>query len=130
MAVEGNLLRLFPVEADKQPMTPPEYSKTGVLSHQAIRAMIAAGEVGALAGISADQIQPASLDLRLGRRAYRVRASFLPGPDATVMDRVRDLDGFPAIDLTSGGAVLEKGAVYVVELQESVKLPAGLVGLD
>jgi dCTP deaminase len=90
--------------------------------------MISAEEVGAIGGIYADQIQPASLDLRLGKRAYRVRASFLPGPNSTVMDRVRELDGLPAIDLTDGGAVLEKGAVYLVELLESVRLPSTITG--
>jgi dCTP deaminase len=128
MGGEGNTLKLFPTQAPEASVYVPEYSKTGIISHQGLRAMIAAEEIGALGGIYADQIQPASLDLRLGRRAYRVRASFLPGPNSTVMERVKELDGLPAIDLTQGGAVLEKGAVYVVELLESVKLPSGIVG--
>ena len=78
--------------------------------------------------IEPDQIQPASLDLRLGRYAYRVRASFLPGQNATVMERVKELDGEPAIDLENG-ATLENGAVYVVELQESVTLNADTFGV-
>jgi len=86
---------------------------------------------GAIKGqaIEPEQFQPASLDLRLGRRAYRVRASFLPGPNATVMDRVKELDGFPPIDLTGDGAVLEKGCVYVLELLEAVSLPTDIVGI-
>ncbi len=67
-------------------------------------------------------MQPASLDLRLGATAYRVRASFLPGRQATVMDRIEQLDGY-AIDLAAG-AVLEKGCVYVVPLQEQLALTA------
>src|SRR5262245_60797865 len=67
--------------------------------------------VGLTEPISPDQIQPASLDLRLGTEAYRVRASFLPGPEATVMERVQQLGG-SAIDL-SNGAVFERGVVYV-----------------
>jgi len=69
----------------------------------------------------ADQVQPASLDLRLGDVAYRVRASFLPGPDHTVMDRVEALK-LHELDLT-GSAVLERGCVYLVPLQESLDLP-------
>src|SRR3954465_11061767 len=68
------------------------------------------------------QIQPASLDLRLGNVAYRVRASFLPGPHGTVGRRIADLK-VHEIPL-SNGAVLETGCVYIVPLQESLALPA------
>ncbi len=70
--------------------------------------------------IGAEQVQPASLDLRLGAVAYRVRASFLPGRDATVRQRIDQLDGY-AIDI-SAGAVLERGCVYVVPLMEHLAL--------
>jgi dCTP deaminase len=70
------------------------------------------------------QIQPASLDLRLGDKAYRVRASFLPGPDRTVQTRL-DALALHEIDLTRG-AVLETGCVYVAELMEGLAMPAGL----
>ena len=90
-------------------------------------AMIAAGDIDSLTPIAPDQVQPASIDLRLGTEAFRVRASFLPGRDATIMSRVKDLDGLPAIDLTNG-AVLEKGGVYVVKLLESVRLANGIEG--
>ncbi len=69
----------------------------------------------------ADQVQPASLDLRLGELAYRIRASFLPGPDHTVADRIETLT-LHELDLR-GGAVLERGCVYLVPLQESLALP-------
>ena len=72
----------------------------------------------------ADQVQPASLDLRLGDVAYRVRASFLPGPDHTVADRIETLK-LHELDLT-GSAVLERGCVYLVPLQESLDLPQGV----
>jgi len=68
-----------------------------------------------------DQIQPASLDLRLGPVAYRVRASFLPGPHTTVAARVAELT-LHKIVLTDG-AVLETGCVYIVPLLESLALP-------
>ncbi len=69
----------------------------------------------------ADQVQPASLDLRLGDVAYRVRSSFLPGPDQTVAERIGTLE-LHRLDLTNG-AVLERGCVYIVPLQESLDLP-------
>jgi dCTP deaminase len=71
-----------------------------------------------------DQIQPASLDLRLGEWAYRVRASFLPGPKSTVEQRLQSLV-LHRVNL-SDGAVLETGCVYIVPLLESLKLPKGV----
>src|SRR5204862_46226 len=68
-----------------------------------------------------DQVQPASLDLRLGEVAYRVRASFLPGPDTTVAQRIDELK---LHEIALGdGAVLETGCVYIVPLIESLALP-------
>src|SRR5215469_14163258 len=98
-------------------------TRTGVLPFQALHAMRRAREIWANPEIEADQVQPASIDLRLGTVAYRVRASFLPGPNATVMEKVSQLDGYP-IDI-SAGAVLEKGCVYVVPLLESLNLKSG-----
>jgi len=74
--------------------------------------------------VLAEQVQPASLDLRLGTVAYRVRASFLAGADRTVQDRLSEFE-MHRIDL-SDGAVLEKGCVYVVPLMESLDLTEGV----
>jgi dCTP deaminase len=93
----------------------------GILPAQAIRQLIAAGQIKCAMPVSEGQIQPASLDLRLGDVAYRVRASFLPGPHADVASRLTDLS-LHTIDL-SRGAVLETGCVYVVPLLESLALP-------
>lgn len=100
---------------------------TGILPSQKIREMIADREIAPtddFTEIGADQIQPASIDLRLGELAYPVDASFLPGKDKSVPQRMEELDrdfrSF-AIDLTSG-AVLEKGRLYVIPLQESIRL--------
>jgi len=71
--------------------------------------------------IEKEQIQPSSLDLRLGAVAYRVQASFLPGADKSVVDILNDLT-MHKMDLRSG-AVLEKGCVYIVPLQERLSLP-------
>jgi dCTP deaminase len=97
---------------------------TGVLPAQALRGLIETGALSAEAGIAADQVQPASLDLRLGRVAYRVRASFLAGAGRRVQDRIAEFE-MHRIDLTQG-AVLEKGCVYVVPLMEHLALPPGL----
>jgi dCTP deaminase len=72
----------------------------------------------------ADQVQPASLDLRLGDVAYRIRSSFLPGPEQTVAERIKTLE-LHRLDLRQG-AVLERGCVYLVPLQESFALPAAV----
>ncbi len=95
---------------------------TGVLPDRAIRAMIEAGTLIAQPAVIPEQVQPASLDLRLGTTATRVRASFLTGKGRSVADR---LDEFRMheVDL-SKGAVLEKGCVYVVPLMEALALPA------
>lgn len=99
---------------------------TGILPSQAINAMRRDGEIFAAAEILPEQVQPASIDLRLGRVAYRVRASFLPGPEATVAEKIEQLDGY-AIDLRPG-AVLEKGCVYVAPLLESLALNQAVAG--
>lgn len=99
-------------------------SVTGVLPSQSIARMIAGGVITSEIPIDPAQIQPASLDLRLGDVAYRVRASFLAGKGETMAGRMRDFE-MHRIDLTPG-AVLEKGAVYVVPLMESLALPDGI----
>jgi dCTP deaminase len=97
-------------------------TRPGVLPSQALRALIADSRISAPGGVPRELVQPASLDLRLGSRAYRVRASFLSGAGRTVAERL-DIFGMHEIDL-AGGAALEKGCVYVVPLQESLDLPA------
>jgi len=94
----------------------------GVLPSQTLQRMIDARQVTADHAITPEQIQPASLDLRLGHKAYRVRASFLAGHGQTVADRLADFV-MHEIDI-SPGAVLEKGCVYVVELMENLALPS------
>ncbi|MEO0342260.1 MAG: 2'-deoxycytidine 5'-triphosphate deaminase [Pseudomonadota bacterium] len=96
----------------------------GVLPSQEIAAMISRSEIAMIEPPLENQIQPASLDLRLGNVAYRLRASFLPGEKARVADRLSDFK-MHQIDL-SGGAVLEKGCVYLVPLLEALNLPVGV----
>ena len=101
-----------------------ETSPAGILPCQTLEALIAQEAITAARPFDADQVQPASLDLRLGARAWRVRASFLPRPGRTVADRLADVV-MHEIDL-SAGAVLERGCVYIAELAESLALPAGV----
>ncbi len=96
----------------------------GVLADHQIHDMIESGSITSDRSIDAEQIQPASLDLRLGETATRVRASFLAGHQRTVKERMADFQ-MHAVDL-AGGAVLEKGCVYVVPLMERLSLPAGM----
>ncbi|MBS0333466.1 MAG: 2'-deoxycytidine 5'-triphosphate deaminase, partial [Proteobacteria bacterium] len=95
----------------------------GILPCQSIEALIAGGAIAADSAFEPDQVQPASLDLRLGGRAWRVRASFLPGRH-TVRERIAEV-AMHEVDLTAG-AVLERGCVYICELQERLRLPAGV----
>jgi dCTP deaminase len=99
----------------------------GVLPSQALRRMIAEGRIAADLPILPAQLQPASLDLRLGTVAYRVRASFLTGQGHSVADRIAEF-GMHQMDLTNG-AVLEKGCVYVVPLMERLALPPGVTAV-
>lgn len=102
--------------------SPP--STPGILPCQSIEALVASGAIASETPLDADQVQPASIDLRLSAEGWRVRASFLPG-DRRVETRVADVV-MHAVDL-SRGAVLEKGCVYIVRLQERLALPPGLI---
>jgi dCTP deaminase len=114
--VERSTGELFP------PPEPRELEHaTGILPYQLLRdAIERTREIQSIEPILDDQIQPASLDLRLGNVAHRVRASFLPGPDRTVNERLQDLL-LHTLDLRDG-AVLEKDCVYIVPLQEHLAL--------
>jgi dCTP deaminase len=93
----------------------------GILPCQAIEALITDRAIAAATAFALDQVQPASLDLRLGARAWRVRASFLPRLRGALADRIADV-AMHELDLTKG-AVLERGCVYIAELQETLRLP-------
>lgn len=93
----------------------------GIVPSQGIARMIASGQIVLAEPAAETQVQPASLDLRLGPVAYRVRASFLPKPGGRVQSKLDDL-ALHTISL-SQGAVLETGCVYIVPLLESLELP-------
>ncbi|WP_350336135.1 2'-deoxycytidine 5'-triphosphate deaminase [Coralliovum pocilloporae] len=96
--------------------------RSGILPAHELVSMVERGEIAIADPLQDDQVQPASLDLRLGTVAYRVRASFLPGPGQPVTEKLERLR-LHAIDLTQG-AVLETGCVYIVPLLEALALPA------
>jgi len=101
-----------------------EPNRPGILPCQSIDALIEQGAILTEDRFDDDQVQPASLDLRLGARCWRVRASFLPRVGQTVAQRIADV-AMHELDLTRG-AVLEKGCVYIAELQERLALPPGV----
>jgi dCTP deaminase len=107
-------------------MLRPEPRSTGILPSQEIRELVRTGRIRSSAAIADDQIQPASIDLRLGKVAYRVQASFLPGRSSPISAKIRDLK-LAEIDLCKP-AVLERGAVFIVPLMESVALPSDIGG--
>jgi dCTP deaminase len=99
----------------------------GVLPDTELKRAISQNWIVADEPLLPDQLQPASLDLRLGETAYRLRASFLPGAGAKVLDRLDDELVMHKIDLRDG-AVLETGCVYLVQVQEELALPQHIHG--
>src|ERR1700686_3295761 len=99
---------------------------TGILPSQEISNLIARGNISASPSTNPDHIQPASLDLRLGDMAHRVRASFLPGPNSTVEAKIKELR-MTRVDLT-GAPVFEKDCVYIIPLVEELNLPDNISG--
>jgi dCTP deaminase len=119
--MDSGLLSLFPdLQREVAAHT------TGILPSQRIEEFIQARHIRAPMPILPSQVQPASLDLRLGEVAYRVRASFLPGRAATVLSKTEELKSHE-IDL-SRPTVLERGCVYIVPLIEEWHLPAQISG--
>ena len=107
---------------DPDEPAPDALHATGLLPAQHLRGMIERSrEIQSLVPIEPEQIQPASLDLRLGRTGYRVRASFLPGEEAPVQEKI-DALAMHRFELGDHGAVLERGCVYIVELMETLAL--------
>ena len=100
-------------------------SAQGILPARAIRELAETKAIVADRAFDADQVQPASLDLRLGARAWRIRASFLPSAKTPISERLEDL-ALHSISLNGDGTVLETGCVYIVEVEERLALPADI----
>jgi dCTP deaminase len=113
--------------SDESPSESYGRFSTGILpSHVLTRLLDQGRELTASEPFAPGQIQPASIDLRLGPVAYRVRASFLPGPAATVEEKLRTVF-MHEVDLREG-AVLEAGCVYIVPLLERAEFSARISG--
>jgi len=115
-----------------QPLFPEIYDQeggSGILPWQQIKRLVEIGRVSATADIPDSQIQPASIDLRLGNEAYRVQASFLRGRSATLRTKVRELLD-ETIDLAQPTPpLLQPGVVYIIPLLERLKLPNDVQGV-
>jgi dCTP deaminase len=107
------------------PVARPKSETTGILPFQAIQGLIDSGSIIA-PNFDANQIQPASIDLRLGKKAFQIAASFLPG-HSPIEGKIRDLL-IREIDLEDS-AVLEPRSVFLVPLMESLRLPAEVSGI-
>ena len=123
--MEQNRSLFAEAAAQLEPASPAspqdEQHTTGILPAQDLMQCVrTTREIRGLEPVSDDQIQPASLDLRLGAKAYRVRASFLPGANASVQEKLEQFS-MHQMDITAGG-VLERGCVYIVPLLESLHL--------
>lgn len=100
----------------------------GILPSQEILDFVKTGILSADQEIQEDQVQPASVDLRLGRKAYRVRASFLPGRATTLLTKATDKGLLTAeLDIT-GPTLLEPNVIYIIPLMESLALPSDVYG--
>jgi dCTP deaminase len=108
------------------PIEDSQTRTTGILPSQEIVGLIAQGNISATPAINPEHIQPASLDLRLGDVAYRVRASFLPGINNTVDAKIKQLR-MTRVDLT-GAPVLERDCIYIIPLVEELNLPENISG--
>jgi len=105
---------------------PPGPRKVGILPSQEILELIRNGKLRSRIEIGENQIQPASVDLRLGNIAYEVEASFLPSRSSTVSAKIRELR-VGEIDLSTP-ATLAKDAVFIVPVVESLALPPDISG--
>ena len=115
------------VDNDRSKIVEFPSTDTGVLPHQRLLEMVESGGIDSIETVEPDQVQPASVDLRLGRTAYQIRASFLPN-SWNVMERIQELSLGKPISLVHG-AVLEKGSVYIVQLMEGVRLDKDTFGV-
>jgi dCTP deaminase len=119
-------MKAAPSQSSFSGMTRTEPRRQGILPSQEIRELIKHGKIGSWEHIAEDQIQPASIDLRLGRVAYRVEGSFLPNESSTISAKIRAYQ-VARIDL-SEPAVLTRGHVFIIPLIESLALPPDMSG--
>ena len=101
----------------------------GILPSQEIRDLVSTGIISATKDIIDEQIQPASIDLRLSDRAYRIRASFLPGKSTTVLNKARSSEMLEQTLDISDATLLDPGAIYLIPAMETLALPGDVYGI-
>ena len=117
-------------EDDVAPLFPARQpTGEGILPSQEILDLIETGRISSAVEVTEDQVQPSSLDLRLGHEAYRIRASFLPGKSTTLLNQARS-NGMlvQTIDISSG-ARFEPNQIYIIPLMERLELPPDVYGI-
>ncbi len=110
-------------------ITDVQPTQLGVQPSQFLEEYGKAGIIISKAPLVSGQIQPASVDLRLGEFAYRIRASFMPDRRTTILEKIESAMDGHRFDLSADGSVLDRGQVYLIPLQESLQLPGALRGL-
>jgi len=119
------------IHLSSQPLFPERLpTGDGILPSQEILDFVKTGIVNSDREIQEDQIQPASIDLRLGRKAYRVRASFLPGRSTTLLNKATDKGLLTAELDISGPTLLEPNVIYIIPIMESLALPTDVYGVS
>ena len=101
----------------------------GILPSQEIRQLVDSGKISAGIPVEEGQIQPSSIDLRLSDKAYRVRASFLPGRTTPLLHKATSNGMLTNVIDISGLTLLEKNVIYIIPLMESLDLPSGIYGI-
>jgi dCTP deaminase len=121
---EPNLFPEFAASAE------PVAHSTGILPCQRITELLQSGNILATPEVVSGQVQPASLDLRLSQKAYRIQASFLPNRRSTVISKLREMiERGEAVEIDlAKPAILERGCVYIALLTEELRLPAEIWG--
>ncbi|MFO0500557.1 MAG: 2'-deoxycytidine 5'-triphosphate deaminase [Pseudomonadota bacterium] len=102
--------------------------RAGVLVDTQLKAFVAEGVIASEKPLDDGQIQPASMDVRLGAHAYRIQASVLPMRGETVEEAIKPLIMYD-FSLSKQPRLLERGSIYMIKLQEGLKLPKGVSGI-
>ena len=95
------------------------------LNREQIKTLIKSGQIYSNKSINKNQIQPASLDLTLSDKCYRIKASFIPN-NIKISNLIKELS-LSRVNLNIN-TLLEKNCIYLCELNEKLKLPKDIMG--
>ncbi len=99
----------------------------GILVSQTLRQMVEDGQIQALRPVTPEQLQPSSLDLRLGARIWQLQCSFLPGGQGIERKLGRLATASWRLNRHEP-TVLHRGGVYLAEVEEVLELPEQVWG--